>query len=79
MIQWLKIFLAMQGDMGLSPDQGTKIPHASEQVGPYAVTTAPSHHNERSATCNKDCECCNSAKDPTQPNKYAGFLTFLNM
>ena len=59
MIQWLKIFLAMQEDMGLSPDQGTKIPHASEQVSPYAVTTEPSYHNERSAACNKDCECCN--------------------
>ena len=28
MVQWLRIHLAMQGDVGLIPDWGATIPHA---------------------------------------------------
>ena len=30
------------GDTGSTPDWGTKIPHASEQLSPLAATTEPS-------------------------------------
>ena len=39
--------LCYAGDAGSIPDQGTKIPHALEQLSPSAPTTEPSH----SGTC----------------------------
>ena len=38
-------------DVGLIPDQGTKIPHAVEQLSPHAATREPACHH----------------KDPVQP------------
>ena len=35
------------GDLGLIPGQGTKIPHASEQLGLHAATTEPVCHSQR--------------------------------
>ena len=34
-------------DMGLIPGQGTKIPHAAEQLSPRITTTELVHLNER--------------------------------
>ena len=33
------------GEAGLTPGQGTKIPHAAEQPGPLATTREPRCHN----------------------------------
>ena len=33
------------GDASLIPAQGTKIPHATGQLGLCAATTEPAHHN----------------------------------
>ena len=41
------------GDVGSIPSPETKIPHASEQLNPWAATTEPT--------------CCK--RDPTQTNK----------
>ena len=56
-VQWLKNHLAMQGDKGSLPDQGTKILYVAEQLSPRAwqlrlcaTTTAPVRHNERLCT-----------------------------
>ena len=38
------------GDLGLIPVQGTKIPHAMEQLSPHTPTLEPAHHNKRSHT-----------------------------
>ena len=38
--QWLRICLPMQGTHGFKPWPG-KIPHAAEQLGPWATTTEP--------------------------------------
>ena len=38
--------LCNAGDMGSTPGQGTKIPHALEQLSPHATTTEPVHHNQ---------------------------------
>ena len=53
-VQWLKNHLAMQGDKGSLPDQGTKILYVAEQLSTRAwqlrlcaTTTAPVRHNER--------------------------------
>ena len=40
-VQWLRICLAMQGDLGLIPGWGTKIPHATEQLSPCVATIEP--------------------------------------
>ena len=48
MVQWLRICLPMQGDIGSIPGQGTKIPQASGQLSPHAATTDPVYHNQRS-------------------------------
>ena len=32
------------GDVGLIPGQGTKIPHATEQLSPHASTREPAYH-----------------------------------
>ena len=37
MVLWLRICLAVPGNEGV-PDQGPKIPHAEEQLSPYATT-----------------------------------------
>ena len=47
------------GDMGSIPDQGTRIPHASEQLSPCATTAEPA--------CPRACEL--QRKIPMQPNK----------
>ena len=39
------------GDMGLIPDQGTKIPHASGQLSPCTTTTEPMYLEP--VLCNK--------------------------
>ena len=36
------------GDMGSTPGQGTKIPHASGQPSPHATTMEPPHSNKNS-------------------------------
>ena len=41
MVQWLRICLPMQGIGLLIPGQGTKIPHAAEQLRMCVVTTEP--------------------------------------
>ena len=33
------------GDMGLIPGQGTRIPHATEQLSPSVATIEPVCHN----------------------------------
>ena len=33
------------GDAGSMPGQGTKIPHATEQLSLCAASTEPAHHN----------------------------------
>ena len=39
MVQWLRIYLAMQGSLSdLIPGGGTKIPHASEQLSLNTAT-----------------------------------------
>ena len=38
------------GDVGLIPDQGTKIPHAAEGLRPPATTRMFAHLDERSYT-----------------------------
>ena len=49
MVQWLRIYLPVQG-VGSIPVQGTKIPHVSGQLSPHTATReAPMH-------CNKDPE-----------------------
>ena len=45
------------GNTGSIPDQGTKIPHAKEQLGPLAVTTDPML--ESPSTITKDPTSCN--------------------
>ena len=56
---------ASAGDTGSSPGQGTKIPHAAEQLSPCATTTEPanlepvlcnerSHRNEKPAHHNEE-------------------------
>ena len=55
-VQWLRICLAMQGDLGLIPGWGTKIPHVAEQLSPHATTTNPMCHNWR--------VCAQQRKDP---------------
>ena len=40
-VQWLRIHLAMQAATGLVPGQGTKIPHAVEQLSQSTGTTEP--------------------------------------
>ena len=42
-VQWLRIRLPIQGNMGSSPGQGTKIPHAAGQLRPHAPE--PARHN----------------------------------
>ena len=32
-------------DVGSIPSQGTKIPHAAEQLSLHAATTEPAHHS----------------------------------
>ena len=39
-VQWLRIRLPIQGTYGFEPWSG-KIPHAAEQLGPWATTTEP--------------------------------------
>ena len=43
LVQQLRIHLAMQEDKGSIPGQGTKIPHAAEQLSPEATTAEPTH------------------------------------
>ena len=46
------------GDMGSIPGQGTKIPHASEQLSPHTTTREPAHsracapQQEKPSSCN---------------------------
>ena len=47
-VQWLRIYLLMQGDVGLIPGQGTKIPHALETMSPQASTRESMCCKERS-------------------------------
>ena len=47
-VQWLKICLAMQGNSGSTPGQGTKIPHAMQQLSLHTTTKESVHHNEKS-------------------------------
>ena len=44
-VQWLRIHLAMQGDMGLISGQGTKIPKAMEQLSPHTITRESLHYS----------------------------------
>ena len=46
-IQGLRICLSMQGDADLIPGQGTKIPHAAEQLSPHTAATQPPHSGTR--------------------------------
>ena len=41
----VKNLLSNAGESDLIPGQGTKIPHAMEQLCPLATTTEPLHHN----------------------------------
>ena len=63
-IQGLRICLSMQGDADLIPGQGTKIPHAAEQLSPHTAATQPphsgSHHNKKPV---------HHSEDLAQPNK----------
>ena len=49
--------LCNAGNTGSIPDQGTKIPHAKEQLGPFAVITDPML--ESPSTITKDPTSCN--------------------
>ena len=40
-VQWLRICLSVQGDMGSIPGRETKIQHAAAQLSPRAATTEP--------------------------------------
>ena len=42
------------GDAGSIPGQGTKLPHAAEQLSPHTATTEPTHLSQRTLNCNKD-------------------------
>ena len=46
-------------DSGLIPGQGTKIPHATEQLSLPATTTESVCHMKDPAGCNKDPVCSN--------------------
>lgn len=45
MVQWLRIHLLNEGDMGSVSGQETEIPHAMRQLSPCAATTEPTHPN----------------------------------
>ena len=52
-VQWLRIHLAMQGDVGMISDQGIRIPHvgqlspcAAQLLSPPATTGEPSSATE---------------------------------
>ena len=42
-IQWLRICLPVQRNSGSIPGQGTRIPHAIEQLSLGVMTTEPQH------------------------------------
>ena len=46
LVQWLRIHLPMQGDVGLTPGWGTKIPCAKGQLRPHTTTRESSGLNK---------------------------------
>ena len=61
-----------EGDTGLIPSRGTKIPHATKQLSLLTTTTEPQLGSlctirKDPAWCNEDTVCCNW--DPMQINK----------
>ena len=38
---------SIAGDMGSIPGQGSRIPHAADQLSPDSATTEPKHHHYR--------------------------------
>ena len=50
----VKNLLCSTGGTGLTLGQGTKIPHAMEQVSLCATNTEPAHHNWRTCASMKD-------------------------
>ena len=47
------------GDMGSVSGQGTKIPHAMEQLSLWASTRQTTHHTKNSTWCSEDPLCSN--------------------
>ena len=65
-VQWLRFYASSSGGTGSVPGQGTKIPHAVEQLGQHAITTEPHNKTESLRTRVKDPTrgsedpmCCN--------------------
>ena len=63
------------GDMGLIPGLGTKIPHATGQLSPWATTTEPTRLNLRACmpqttepTCSGTCTPQLEKRKPTRHN-----------
>ena len=74
MVQWLKKNPPSNaGNVSSIPGQGTKIPHAVEQLSPQVATTGvgtllnPCYTTREFLHHPKDPVCCNY--DPMQPNK----------
>ena len=53
MVQWLRIHLPMQGDVGLIPGRGTKTSHAKRQLSLCAATAEPPAANRKPHTSTK--------------------------
>ena len=60
-------------DTSLVPDQGTKIPHASEQLSPHTMTTESMLCNERSNMTTKILYATSKTQH-SQRNKLRGAL-----
>ena len=43
------------GDAGSIPGQGTKLPHAAEQLSPHTAATEPMYHNQSLCTAKRSC------------------------
>ena len=54
-------------DMGLIPGQGTKIPHAAEQLSPRITTTELVHLNERARVLKTTEPTCSGARTAHVP------------
>ena len=64
MVQGVKNLPCSAGDVGLVPSEGSKVPHAAEQLSSYATTTETalermlqdkrSHRNEKPVHCNEE-------------------------
>ena len=70
MVQWLRIHLPMW-DVGSIPGQGTKIPHAAEQLSLHIAATEPvcsgAHVPQLELTCSKRSQVTQGQSHMPQP------------